>query len=1386
MTKKHKIIFSLLTASLVVTPIIIASCKKTADNDDVDFNKLNEKTKVSYLNAENTLFVDAKEDKEFYVLSNPDARVDFIRAMKDTGGIFVYYSLNKNGRDSKQYQKFISNDFFKKEEKKEKVAPNFDSLASLVVIKYKNSDKIFFNNLRNEDIKDTKNFLPFINEPKTKITIIGATLENDGIHISYVLEKDKSTSKPYSYIIKKNEFSNIDPNQKMTEANWEQLANVTVFNYQNSQNIFYENVPETIDFDKITFNLPEDDIHVVLVKVKKTDKGILVEYKLQKNNQESDLFDDLIPLTKFKQNNNQPNWALQSSKLQFTYIDAKNILFKDATNSLSNFNISGLDVDFKINVKSIYKASNRFVITYELESKGIKSGGFTYSISSDVFKTPYNFDAIDLKKLSITYNDSQNIYLKDAKFDSSHYQFHYDGLLKDVSFRFVRASLVKNTPAYINVEYQIVHHNEISNIKTYQINQSSFKKDPVIDFNSLNKNIQFSFKNSNKRTFSSVTNNEINQLSSYEIKNKDSKVNIELLGAVKTSDMLTLTYTLVKDGFFSPQFNYQISSSTFLPELPDNYGTGLTISLPVGIKKNEISSKTELYFGVMVNPNQNKNHSTDITDFNFSISLTSHGFETITLKQSKFLDHVAYFDVSNLDINREYTISKITAHSIKNNNDYNVEVAPDTKFIISHLLKDAKQPTPPGNKPHLPNQNNPKEKPETEPKHNPGQFILKNFYQPDTTLNSHLSNDAFAHSLSKNDLYNSEGKMLSAFELIQKTNQYRSNFLNLQTYLKSKPDILTGSTDRRRIEKEFLSHIKNIGILGEFGETETEKAQFYTRYLEKQYLPSQTYLMNFDANTSYYSLTIDFSLINNLIKQNPFGFLPSNLSQFLTLINMEAIKDFLNLNHTPSSIKANFNDDDGTISLLIDNQVVNLDKSNVSNLKSNKDFAQYIYDRSFSLSWNYWKTRKKNDYDSSTQITLVNGGGTFWLVDRVVGTKTKNNQKVYTFLAATNAHVPNFSKIFDRSQVFKSYDNNKRKDAWYSGFSQFGLQSFTADEGQTFTNKVDQYGKSYEEVSFSDKWKKQSPFLFGKSFGDTNLSSPTNKTYDALSSVDKTVTERKAGNAWDQYLDFIYYTPRFRSGGIKADSLVSQIYLDQSKEEYSEAVRIGETPNGGMDFALVKIDIDETTIKYLFPTLFPLLNTDKEADWYPGLGNEESEYKDYISPFNTIFVAGYPQTFGFNQSFAYSKGKGGLIASKYRYFDKKDVNHLWYRYNEQENKDWNKLNNWWKEYQNPFHPKHEHGMDKWTLNQGSIIYLNADTGLKTGSSGSMAIDSRFNVIGINFSNVAEVNDPNKTTNAVTLFKGYSQYNENEFSGDVKHEVIKKLRKDQLKTLKMNP
>lgn len=98
-------------------------------------------------------------------------------------------------------------------------------------------------------------------------------------------------------------------------------------------------------------------------------------------------------------------------------------------------------------------------------------------------------------------------------------------------------------------------------------------------------------------------------------------------------------------------------------------------------------------------------------------------------------------------------------------------------------------------------------------------------------------------------------------------------------------------------------------------------------------------------------------------------------------------------------------------------------------------------------------------------------------------------------------------------------------------------------------------------------------------------------------------------------------------------------------------------------------------------------------------------------------------------------------------------------------------------------------MLKKVLNQHSNLYTKVNSenkldALGYGSSGSMAIDSSFNLIGINYSYSTD-SESNTFSNAISLMEGQSTYLDG-FNGNIREDFKKKLQKDGLYTVKINP
>ncbi|WP_434334509.1 lipoprotein [Mycoplasma capricolum subsp. capricolum] len=627
--------------------------------------------------------------------------------------------------------------------------------------------------------------------------------------------------------------------------------------------------------------------------------------------------------------------------------------------------------------------------------------------------------------------------------------------------------------------------------------------------------------------------------------------------------------------------------------------------------------------------------------------------------------------------------------------------------------------------------------------------IAKLVYESNKIYESEKNPEYFkdSHLFSSDFLLNN-----SAYTISRSTNKFHTGTHNMNVFLKT--GNYSNPVDFRSVydsntDNEFWKHTKNIGWYGDLGKTDEEKVAFYNDHLSVDGMVKQSFLEKFEEKeiSSSKSLNFDF---NSFVLKNPFGFLPSNLSQLFYYMNYESIAKLFNIPNV-RSIKANFDDEKGEFKILIvdknnQNYFQRIDQSNTNSLKKNLDFYQYIYDRSFSLliaikKW--WQDQYKIQPD-----TIVNDhkGGTAWVLDRVVN-KELEEKGYWELLLATNIHVFSLAEAFDKSLYFQKDSKKPYAKSWTASFFDY-KNGYNSKQAEFMTTRAN------------------------KTLLDSNV----------ISNVSNFQPTFKAE---EQYLEAAYYTPRYSVSGFKTDTPhTGQVYI----EKFDESTRFGSTKNGGADFVILKLKIKKEKLKDILPKLDEIIDTEKEKDWYIGLGKNE-----FLTPFKTQFYAGYPVVNWndrYNPIFEFkgNKSVGGIISTQNRYVKEGNFQSLWTKYNEVENKDWNSHHENWQKYTEPF-IKDQHGMVKTVLTQHSSLFTRIEKNedhkaLDGGSSGSMAIDSSFNLIGINYL-LTKDELHNTTTNAISLMQGQSTY-ENGFDGNIRTDFINKLKKDNLITVKLNP
>lgn len=630
-------------------------------------------------------------------------------------------------------------------------------------------------------------------------------------------------------------------------------------------------------------------------------------------------------------------------------------------------------------------------------------------------------------------------------------------------------------------------------------------------------------------------------------------------------------------------------------------------------------------------------------------------------------------------------------------------------------------------------------------------------------------------------------KMITPREIHQKTKTYNEAKSNFEKYLldsatdyvaENKYDYSTRDNDSK-----YFEHVKPLGEYGNIGNSKEQRTKFYNPRVPLWHNLEQKYLEKF-SESDVNGLTAESIDINEIIKTNPFGFLPSNLSQLFYYANFKSLGNLFNINGT-KNVKATFDDVKGQFDILIFDsnnnkhyfQIKNDGKINTS-LKKNADFFQYISDRSFELNVNQkvWVDEfVESTRQWSKRLNFARHSGTAWVIDRV---KTTNTD-YYELLIATNIHVFSLRNTFDKSLHMKDLKDTSFDGRW----KEFPPGFY---DGKNATDTSDNRNKS--EYFRANRVQES---IIGDDFGIFELSK-----FKYMNDNNKYV---QAFDAYKQYLDAPYYIPRYKTEayikGEKAD-------LDNVPSNYTNFV----TKNSGGDFLTLKFKIKKDKLKDVLPKLNEVIDTEVEKDWYINFN------KDKFSPLKTQFYAGYsrfwnPFVKDSPAQFRGIKSTGGLISTQRRIIDEHIFRDVWLKYDAKLNKEYNSLNDRYKKYEKAFIDK-EHGMPLTIVDQFSTLYTNIPFGelnLEEGASGSMVIDSSFNVIGILNTSVEDIPIGQKTllplpdtdfqrvirrrTNGVILFQSLSddyvntKDNKPPFIFD---GLIDKLKADKLQTVKLNP
>ncbi|XWT81372.1 hypothetical protein V2P32_05020 [Mycoplasma sp. 06067-C1-B144P-99-0482-3] len=271
-------------------------------------------------------------------------------------------------------------------------------------------------------------------------------------------------------------------------------------------------------------------------------------------------------------------------------------------------------------------------------------------------------------------------------------------------------------------------------------------------------------------------------------------------------------------------------------------------------------------------------------------------------------------------------------------------------------------------------------------------------------------------------------KDLTPYQIHKQTKDYITGQKEFNNFVKNNNIDFT-LYDHKEYQKNYWELASKLEEYGNIEEDKISKTKFYNPHIPLSYSIKQQKLEQLKDEEIKGLNSTDFDF-KTLVKTNPFGSLPSNLSQLLSYASFNSleklfkIKDIINLKSKHDDIK-------GSFELLIKTKnkkyyyKTTKDKNNF--LKTNEDYFKYIHERSFQLEINVkqWVI----DQDEKTlqeieRLNFANASGTAWIIDRIDNKEDKNN---YELLLATNIHVFSLRKTFDKSIFNNKLEDNKWK-----------------------------------------------------------------------------------------------------------------------------------------------------------------------------------------------------------------------------------------------------------------------------------------------------------------------------------------------------------------------
>ncbi|MCU4706294.1 hypothetical protein [Mycoplasma sp. CSL7503-lung] len=448
----------------------------------------------------------------------------------------------------------------------------------LINIQYKNSWKIDFDNLTNNNIENIENYL--VSAPDGyELILISASKQEQGIDITYKLKYKNITSNDLKTFISKNYFKNNEALPSKQSIDFDQLKEQITFEFHDLNNL-----KNTIDFQKININtisyLGIEEFKINLVDAYVLNNEVVINYNINNDDVASDLFTYKIDLSynqqdEDKEDNNKllKQFDNEYKKVKITYqnndfLDFNNLNI-DQIQGDYNYLFKGTDFEYKFIEAKKDLENKTLKVKFKFLSNSVESQVYEKNVIND-FSTP-NFSYLN-KNIIIKYKNSEQTYFDQIEKDENNIippdkiTFNYNN--PNFNIEIIKATKKQNAEK-IEVSYKIRYKNYLSQVFVDYINKYDFKLREK-ELKELEETISVDFNNPANYTWSQIqenidSNTQNNQLIENEIKIKYINNNkIPNLISLRHDDKNIIINLSIKNQNENYEFQKLISKDIFI------------------------------------------------------------------------------------------------------------------------------------------------------------------------------------------------------------------------------------------------------------------------------------------------------------------------------------------------------------------------------------------------------------------------------------------------------------------------------------------------------------------------------------------------------------------------------------------------------------------------------------------------------------------------------------------------------------------------------------------------------------------------------------------------------------------------------------------------------